>query len=272
MSRELVIGSTSQIAQYPNLWGNNTRFITSRDIDLKYFKKQEWDRIYVSFADTRTFLKDYDVFYKTNVEYTLKVIDELKESCRNIVFFSTTELWNRHNGSISEQNIGNWEFDPGSFYIKSKEKITNILLEKEKYKNVIILFPFSFNAPCRKEQGFLFSKIFRSILNKEKIKIGNIKFYRDLIHPKYVIKEARNAEEHKIIGSGRLTYIYDFIDDLYSAFDMRFQEYFEEQEKYNFKDNRGIFWLNSKERLYTYSELCYDTINDLKNFKVVNND
>ena len=51
---------------------------------------------------------------------------------------------------------------------------------KDKFNNVIILHPFNFNSIYRKE-GFLFYKIFDSIINEKKITIGNTYFYRELL-------------------------------------------------------------------------------------------
>ena len=51
--------------------------------------------------------------------------------------------------------------------------------------------------------------------SREKIEIGDTYFYRDIIHPKYVVERSILADKDEIVGSGRLTFINDFIRNLY---------------------------------------------------------
>ena len=148
--RDLFIGSTSQLAVFfPK---NNLEMISSRNIDISYIKSKKWRNIYIAFANGNTFLYGacfYKIFYATNVQYTLNLIDEIKDSCEKIIYFSTTELWNLHSGALSLPGnpidiIESYNFDHYSPYINSKAIITTKLLEEEKYNNVIVLFPFSF--------------------------------------------------------------------------------------------------------------------------------
>jgi hypothetical protein len=134
---------------------------------------------------------------------------------------------------------------------------------KEKYKNVIILHPFNFNSIYRKE-GFLFTKIFDSIINNKKITIGNTYFYRELLHPKFVVEESLKATEDKIIGSGRLTFVNDFIRSLYSYFSMNYNNFV--TEDFNNISNEKIFYLKSKQVLY--KNLYNDTIRELEKMKL----
>lgn len=264
--KDLLIGNTSQLAYY---WPKeNTEIISSRNVDIDYITSKKWNRIYIAFADGRTFLSNYNDFYYINVSYTSNLIDKIKECCKNVIYYSTTELWSSCENTISlnhkgYQNIAaSFWFDKYSNYINSKAIITDRLLTDEIYKNVIVLFPFSFNSPIRKEDGFLFSKIFKSIINKERIKTGNTHFYRELLHPKFVIEQSLKAKTHQIIGSGRVVYVYDFIKDLYNAFDMKYEDFVDEENAFN-RERKNIFYLDSKECLYSYEQLLKDTVDDI---------
>jgi hypothetical protein len=145
------------------------------------------------------------------------------------------------------------------------EYIINKRLKNE-YNNIIIIYPFNFNTPYRKE-GFLFSKIFNSIINKTKIEIGDTYFYRDIIHPKLIIERSILSNEDEIIGSGRLVYINDFIRDLYKSNGLDYNDYVSENFDLNLKIKRNIYYLNSKKSLLSYKKLIQYTNNDIKKFK-----
>jgi GDP-D-mannose dehydratase len=141
----------------------------------------------------------------------------------------------------------------------------HILIQKKEYKNVIILYPFNFNSTYR-SKDFLFGKIFSSIINKEKIEIGNTYFHRDIVHTKFVVNESLNAKEDKIIGSGRLTFVNDFIRDLFKYFKMDYNFYIEENLlKFKERPVEKEFYLDSKKNLFTYDELLTETILELEN-------
>jgi nucleoside-diphosphate-sugar epimerase len=261
MIKDLLIGNTTQLSYYWDKYcDNNTKIISSRNIDLSYIKSQKWNRIYIAFAEGRTFLKDAP-FYDVNVTYTLNLINEIKDYCKNIIYYSTTELWNKCNGPINIETVFN--YDITSTYIYSKSKVTRELLYNDKYKNVIILYPFSFNSPHRKESNFLFSKVFDSIINKKRIILGNIDYYRELLHPKFVIEQSNKATTHQIIGSGRVVYVKDFIKDLYDYSFKDYDQYIEEDKNNIYKGKQNIFYLDSSECLYSYEDLLLDTINDI---------
>jgi GDP-D-mannose dehydratase len=63
-----------------------------------------------------------------------------------------------------------------------------------------------------RKEGFLFGKIFDSLLNNKKISIGDIDFYRDLIHPKNIVDISLITEKDIIIGSGELINVQKFIE------------------------------------------------------------
>ena len=138
-----------------------------------------------------------------------------------------------------------------------------ILDNEEKYPNVIILYPFNFNS-TKRSKDFLFGKIFSSIINKEKIKIGDTYYYRDIFHPNFIVEEILNASEHKIIGSGRLTFVNDFIRDLFSFYGLSYDDLVEENlESFKEYEIKYEYYLKSKLPLYTYTRLIGDTVNDI---------
>jgi nucleoside-diphosphate-sugar epimerase len=257
---DLFIGSGQLAYFWPK---QDTIFVSPRNVNIDELSKRNWSNIYIAFAKGDTFLEkpeESESFYAVNVVYTLEIIDALKNKCNKIYFFSTSELWNRHQGALNlEKCLWNFDFDTYSPYINSKAIVTDKLLS---YRNVIILFPFSFNSPYRTEKRFLFGKIFDSILYQSKTTIGNICHYRDLIHPRFVVKEARNARESKIIGSGRLTHVCDFARALYGRFGMEYSEFVTESGAEELKIRRNIFYLDSQKCLY--SELFDDTVADIE--------
>jgi nucleoside-diphosphate-sugar epimerase len=191
----------------------------------------------------------------------LNVIEELKNSCNRIIFYSTCELWNNVDGFVNIDTPFNYNYSP---YIESKRKITEYI--KKKYENVIILYPFNFNSPHRKS-GFLFSKIFDSLINNKKIEIGNTYFYRDLVHPKYVVERSILAQEHELIGSGRLTHVNDFIRKLYSEMNMEYDDYVTENFNHNLKIERKTFWQESN--ICLYKKIIEDTVDEIRRIKKI---
>jgi nucleoside-diphosphate-sugar epimerase len=252
----LVIGNTSQLSYY---FPTDFIKISSRNIDFNYHKKQKYDRIFICFAEQRTFIEDdLSLFMDINYTYTIKVIEQLKDCCNKIIFYSTCDLWNNCNGAIDINT--NWNYIHCA-YIESKKLITDYI--KNNYNNVIILYPFNFNSVYRKE-GFLFNKIFNSLINNEKIEIGDTYFYRDIVHPKYVVERSLLCDKDELIGSGRLIHINDFIRRLYSKMDMNYDDYVIENFDYN-KNKRKTYWENSY--ICKYDNLIEDTINEIKQIK-----
>lgn len=218
--KNLVIGNTSQLSFY---FPDSYHKISSRNLDLDKIKSVGYKSIYILFAEQRTFLKDSDkIFLDVNFYYTLEIIDQLKDFCEDITLYSTSELWNNIEGPIKITDKYNYNETP---YIRSKELLCNhINKNRENYKNIKIVYPFNFNSPYRKD-GFLFGKIFKSIIKKEKIEIGNVNFERDLIHPSIIVKESIKRKKDFIIGSGELFNIENFIKDLYEVSNMNFDDY-----------------------------------------------
>lgn len=250
----LVIGNTSQLSYY---FPEDYEKISSRNINLSDYENKFYDRIYFCFAEQRTFLHKSDEFISVNFNYTSELIDFFHKNCNKLIIYSTSELWNAYNGGISIDDSFNYIY---SDYIYSKEMMSNSI--KTKYNNVIILYSFNFNSVYRKD-GFLFHKIFDSIINQKKIEIGNTYFYRDLIHPKFVVEQSIKSESDAIIGSGRLVFINDFIKELYKYFNMDYNYYVTENN--DGIEKKNIFYLDSKVSLY--NNLFNDTINDIIKIK-----
>ena len=255
----LVIGNTSQLSSY---FPEDYIKISSRNIDYELYKNLFFDRIYICFAEQRTFIENNESnFIKVNVDYTSEVIDFFSSRCKNIIVYSTSELWNNCLGSVSLDMNYDYNYSP---YIKSKDILSKKINENK--RNIILLYPFNFNSIYRKS-GFLFSKIFESIINEKEIEIGDTYFYRDIIHPKYVVERSIHSTQDELIGSGRLIFINDFIRDLYSYFDLKYDKLVKENIINNNKVKRNIYYLDSKECKYEYKKLLEETIYEIKQYK-----
>lgn len=252
----LVIGNTSQLSQY---FPDDYEKISSRNIDLT--NNKQYDRVYICFAEQRTYIQNNaKIFIDTNVVNSLNVIEHFSKTSNTVIVYGTSELWNKCNGAIDINTQFN--YTPTN-YICSKELMIKKIREKD-YKNVIILHPFNFNSIYRKD-GFLFSKIFDSVINNKKITIGNTYFYRELIHPKFVVEQSIKSTHDDIIGSGRLIFVNDFIRSLYSYFNMRYNDYVIEDYTENITSNENIFYLKSKQILY--NNIYNDTIREIEKIK-----
>lgn len=252
----LIIGSTSQLAHY---FPQEYERIESRFIREKMplpLKEDFYDRVYICFAEQRLEINNLEMFIKTNVDLTLDLIKFFNNKSNHIIVYGSCELWNNYNGAIDINDQFNYAAGLYNNYCISKE----LMVEKihETYDNVSVLHPFNFNSIHRKP-GYLFYKIFDSIINKKKIEIGDTYFYRDIIHPKYVVERSLVATSDEIIGSGRLTFINDFIRDLYKNSGLDYDEYV--TEKLDNNNKKSIFYLRSKEIKYT--NLLKDTIDEL---------
>jgi hypothetical protein len=253
--KNLVIGNTSQVSYY---FPEKYEKISSRDIDYVYYKDKKYDRIYICFAEQRTYLNNEDIFDDINVDYTMKVVKFFKNICNKIIIYGTSELWNGYNCPVTID----YDFMYArTNYIYSKDLMVKYLKNMDDDK-IIILHPFNYNTPYRKG-GFLFAKIFDSIINKKQIEIGDTYFYRDIIHPKYVVERSILSQSDEIIGSGRLTHVNDFIRSLYSYFNMDYNYYVKENIGH-LSTNRNIFYLKSQKCLY--NNLFNDTVKDIEYF------
>lgn len=255
----LVIGNTSQLSYY---FPREYIKVSSRDIDLLRIKRFFYDRIYLCFAEQKTYLDmDISSFSKINYDYTLFLIEELLSNCNNIVIYSTAELWNNYDGPICLSMAYNYNY---SHYIKSKEMISNTILNSTKYKKVIIIYPFNFNSIYRKG-NFLFGKVYKSIVDNQNITIGDVDFYRDIIHPQNIVNESINASDHKIIGSGYLYNIKNFIIDLYQMTNKNFDDYVTINSDLNLKNKRKNYF--SLTKYSNYNELLQLSLKDINEYR-----
>lgn len=255
----LVVGKTSQLAQY---FPEDYVKISSRNISFDFLKENLWDSAYITFAEQRIYDPNID-YITPNYIYTLDIINALLKNTNKIVCYTSCELWNELSGYISTDT-------PVKFYPINHEyslsklllwnKITELRKCNEEYKKVIFMHPFYFNSVHRSEY-FLFGKIFNSILKKQKIKVGNLNFYRDMVHTKFVVEKSIESTKDSMIGAGKLFNARDFIKDLYKENNLDFDYFVEE----NFSAPTG------KEKLimakvnwdYSYKDLLSDTQNDI---------
>ena len=258
--RNLIIGKTSQLTYYFD--NTETKSISSRNFTKKV---SGYDNVILNFEEQRTFMNLKEKEYiDVNVNYTSKIIDLLSPTNKKIIVFGTSELWNNCEGPINIKNNFNYDYSP---YIYSKELLCNKILEKKnmgQWRNVFILHPFNFNTPYR-DNGFLFGKIFDSLINKHKITVGDININRDIVHPKLIIEQIKNLDGDCIVGSGILTNVKDFVIKLFDQYDLNFTEYVTENLNHSSQHKNKNFWLE-KEKPYT--NLFYDTIMDIEQYKI----
>jgi len=262
--KNLIIGETSQLSYF---FPDDYERISSRNVNMSYLHNNKWDSVYITFAEQRVHMNDIN-FIKPNYIYTLEILENIVNNSNKVVVYTTCELWNNYVGkvSINDKMIYTYQND----YCLSKRVLVehiNDFRKAGKWKNIIILHPFNFNSTYRKP-GFLFGKIFDSLINKTKIEIGDTRFYRDIIHTKYVVERSIEAKEDQMVGSGRLTFINDYIKDLYSHFDMDFNEYVKENLDSKSRHSDMAFY-SDQEKIYTYDMLLKDTIEDVE--KRINN-
>jgi GDP-D-mannose dehydratase len=255
----LIIGDSSQLSFYfPEKFDR----ISSRNIDFKKITSKKYDKIYLLFAEQRTFLKEDESFFnEINLKYTIEVIDKLKNYSNNVVVFSTSELWNNVDGAVSVKDKFDYNYTP---YIKSKENLCNFIYEnKEKYLNIQIIYPFNFNSPYRKS-GFLFSKIFDSLMYGKKNTLGNVNFLRDLVHPSVIVRNSIESTDDILVGSGELVNIENFIKDLFLHLNLKFDDYISYDENNNLTNQRKNYY--SEIKYSNYNELLNLTLYDIKKY------
>ena len=254
----LIIGDTSQLSYY---FPREYIRVSSRNIPSSVFERR-YDRVFLTFAEQRLHeLINPEDYHEVNVKLTVELAKCFKERANKIVVYGSCELWNGYEGAIDLNDPFHYKRDSRYWgYCVSKEYMIKRLRE-EGIDNAIVLHPFNFNSIFRKP-GFLFAKVFDSILNRKKIQIGDTYFYRDMIHPRYVVERSILAEEDEIVGSGRLTYVNDFIRDLYRGELLSYDEFVEEIE--TDLQSKPILYYKSKKTNYSYSKLLKDTLHDIR--------
>jgi nucleoside-diphosphate-sugar epimerase len=256
--KNLIIGETSQLSYF---FPEDYIRISSRNIDLNYLKDNKWGSVYITFAEQRVHINDIN-YIEPNYLYVTDIIQNLFNNSKKIVVYSTCELWNNYIGSVKIKD--KFDYTYSNNYCLSKEMLVNQIKDYrniDMWKNIIIIHPFNFNSTYRKP-GFLFSKVFDSIINKNKIEIGNTYFYRDMVHAKYIVERSIKAKKDEMVGSGRLYFVNDYIRDLYKHFNMNYNEYVTEKIEEKSRHSEKLFYSYQK-NVYTYDMLLKDTIEDI---------
>tara|TARA_R110002051_G_scaffold320879_2_gene407145 strand:- start:625 stop:1371 length:747 start_codon:yes stop_codon:yes gene_type:complete len=184
----LIIGENSQLGYY--LEGIR---VSSRDIPYGFISKHKWDRIYLCFAEQRTFIDKSDSFNKINYELTKNIVDRLYDHCNQFVFYSTTLLWSNYKTYDIEMPYSYKETD----YLSSKENITNYLQDIEK---AVIHYPCNFNSKKRK-MGFLFTALY-VILKKEQVELQCLDFNKEISHASYIAEKSQATRTDSILAPG----------------------------------------------------------------------
>ena len=258
----LVIGNTSQLSAY---FPNSFERISSRNLTATSFSSTDrYDSVFLTFAEQRTFDASLDEsdFIGINVDYTSKIVDLFENKANRIILYGTAELWNNCNGPISIDTKIDYKYSP---YVKSKEILWNTIRNKKdsgKWKNVSIIHPFNFNSIHRKE-GFLFYKIFDSLINETIHEVGNINIERDIIHPIYLVEKSISCREDIIVGSGKSINVRRFINDIFDRMRMRMEDYIIEKDRSSHHQG-NTFWLYSED---IYDRLLEDTVSELNKVK-----
>lgn len=257
----LIVGKTSQIS---NFFSEDCfTKVDSRKIDLFSLDKN-WGTVVLALGENRKNIGDPSLYEKVNFNLTINLANFFSPRSERVVAFSSCELWNKSSGPVDIDVPYEYFNTP---YVLSKKKMGEILMNSSIYKNVDVVFPFNFNSTYR-DENFLFGKIFNSIINEVKIEIGDTYFYRDLIHPSFVVSKILEKKGHQVIGSGRLTFVNDFIRDLYKAFGLKYENYVSENlEGYIENEKRYEYYYKSRECLYSYEKLLSDTVKEIEKVK-----
>ncbi len=258
---DLVIGSSSQLAHY---FPEDYVKISSRNIDFNYLKQNEWDSVYITFAEQRIYEKNID-YITPNYLHTMKIIKHLLQNSKKIVCYTSCELWKNMTGIVSIDTPP--DFNLTNEYTISKLLLWNKIKElrelNELYKKVIFIHPFYFNS-LHRSKYFLFGKVINSILNKEKIQVRNIDFDRDMVHARFVVKKSIEANKDCLVGAGKLFNVRQYIKDIYEINDLSFHDFVEETEEWQ-PDQKWIMPdQNDLDDDYSYDDLLRDTSKDFR--------
>ena len=85
--------------------------------------------------------------------------------------------------------------------------------------------------------------------------MGDTYYYRELLHPSFVVQESLDQKEHKIIGTGKLIFINEFIRKLYENFNMEYEYYVKENLQNISIYRKNIFY---SKKIYLSSFIIYD--------------
>lgn len=254
--KKLIVGNKSQISNY---FPESYLRVSSKEIPHWVFSL-DYDEVHLPFGINIKGLSKKE-YMDINYYKMLDVALYFSKISKKVIVYSTCELWSNCTGGIDIETPFNFIEDP---YTTSKYEMTEKIKSWGR-KNIKIVYPFNFNSTYR-SKDFLFGKVFHSIINKEKIEIGNTYYNRDILHAKWVAKNCQKVEEDTIIGSGQMIFVNKFIRDIYKSFDLDYDEYVTENlNTYTTKMNEYFLKLNKP--VYDYEQLLYDTIDDIKTFK-----
>ena len=256
----LIIGNTSQQSYY---YPDDYVRISSRNLDFNFLKQNKFNSVYLTFAEQRIYDNNID-YINPNFLYVLKIIENVLDNSDKIVLFTSCELWANKVGLISLDS------DP-DFNIKNQYTISKLLLFNEikrlrkiddRYNKIIMVHPFYFNS-CKRSPYFLFGKIYNSIIKKEKINTGNLNFYRDIIHVKFLVNKCIKLKQDSMMGCGQLINIKKYVVDLYNSFGLDFHEFVNEDIT---ADPVSKLIYPKVSWTYTYQDLLDDTIEDIQKY------
>lgn len=257
----LVIGNTSQQSYY---YPEDYIKISSRNIDFNYLSSNNFESVYITFAEQRIYEKNID-YISTNYIKTLDLIKSVIDKSDKVVIFGSCEIWSNKTGIIKETTTP--DFDISNEYTLSKFLLINEIKRLRNiddiYNKVVIINPFYFNSVYRNKY-FLFGKIFDSIINKKRIEVGNLNFYRDMVHTNFLVKKVIESKNDMLVGSGKLFNVRDFIIDLYHNFEMDYF-YYVKEDRSQIVSNEKLIRANVDWK-YTYDNLMIETVNDINNF------
>ena len=247
----LVLGENSQLGYF--LDGIK---VSARNIPYEFICQNKWDRIYICFAEQRTFIDNSDSFMKINFDLTKEVVDRLYEHCKEFVFYSTAMLWSENSGEYSLSCPYNYK---ETDYLNSKEKITEHLKGIDKVR---IHYPCNFNSKQRKG-GFLFSSLYDVIMNKKKIQVRCLDFEKEIAHTSYIADRSKNTVVDSILAPGYSINVRELFTDILNAFGMDIKEYIEETEIDTFVKPNNYYY-NIVDKNYSKDKLICSFIEELK--------
>ncbi len=261
----LVVGNTSQLFPYFKEYDPNILGVSSRNFNYDDLKKYNFNKAFLVFAEQQIHLNEsVDFFSKTNVDYTLEVINKLKQNTNTIIIYLSSDMWDLCEGGITL----NTPFkNRKTSYIISKEmlkkEVENLRLKEG--LDIRIVYPFNFNSPYRRP-NFVFYKFMDIIMNKNKIQVGDLDFERDIVHPKIIVDRSFNCIGDEIIGSGVLTHVKTFYSEILKHFGFDYNEYVTEHFD-NFPNMRKTFYYETQNK---YLNLFEDTIEDIEKYIHIN--
>ena len=258
----LVVGDTSQLYPYFQELDPNIMGVSSRNFDVNQIKNYKFDRAFITFAEQRLNLNEsLDFFTKINVDYTIKVINELRPYVKTFVVYSTSDLWDLCDGEIT---LDTPRLNRGTPYALSKmimeDRINDLRINHN--VDIKIVYPFNFNSPYRRSH-FLFYKFMEVILQGKKIEVGDLNFDRDIVNPKLIVESSFNTDKDVIVGSGILTNVKQFYVDLLENFSINYNDMVTENIS-NHVNSRKCFFLDTKNK---YTTLLNDTVDDIRKYK-----